>query len=84
MARRRTFSAEFKREAVGLARSSEQSTSQAARNLGIRKWGQEHMGTDHGFVVRNSAEKCKPWSAPYFYYAIKPRSTSDLERLAST
>lgn len=35
MARRRTFSAEFKREAVGLARSSDQSTSQVARDLGI-------------------------------------------------
>ena len=35
MARRRTFSAEFKREAVGLVRSSGQSTSRVARDLGI-------------------------------------------------
>lgn len=35
MATRRKFSAEFKHEAVQLARSSEQSMSQVARDLGI-------------------------------------------------
>lgn len=35
MAKRRTFSAEFKREAVGLVRSSDQAASQEARDLSI-------------------------------------------------
>lgn len=35
MAIRKKFSQEFKHEAVGLARSSEQSMSQVARDLGI-------------------------------------------------
>lgn len=49
MARRRTFSAEFKREAVGLVRSSGQSASQVARDLGINssvltRWVREAQG----------------------------------------
>jgi transposase len=49
MARRRTFSAEFKREAVGLVRSSGQSTSRVARDLGINssvltRWVRETQG----------------------------------------
>lgn len=49
MARRRTFSAEFKREAVGLVRSSGQSASQVARDLGINasvltRWIREDQG----------------------------------------
>lgn len=35
MAKRRKYSAEFKREAVGLAKSSQQPTNQVARDLGI-------------------------------------------------
>lgn len=35
MSKRRKFSAEFKREAVGLVRSSDQPASQVARDLGI-------------------------------------------------
>lgn len=35
MAKRRKYSAEFKREAVGLAKSSQQPISQVARDLGI-------------------------------------------------
>lgn len=49
MAKRRKFSAEFKREAVGLVRSSDQTTSQVARDLGINpnvltRWCRE-LGT---------------------------------------
>ena len=35
MAKRRKYSEEFKREAVGLTKSNAQSTSQVARDLGI-------------------------------------------------
>lgn len=36
MAKRRKYSAEYKREAVALAQSSEQPVSQVARDLGIK------------------------------------------------
>lgn len=51
MAIRRKFSAEFKREAVGLAQSSDQSVSQVARDLGVSpnvltRWVREGRPTD--------------------------------------
>ena len=49
MSKRRKFSAEFKREAVGLVRSSDHPASQVARDLGINanvltRWCRE-LGT---------------------------------------
>jgi transposase len=55
MQKRKKYSTEFKREAVGLAKSSEQSVSQVARELGIEpnvltRWCREMAaGKDNAF-----------------------------------